>query len=948
MDASRACRFEVIDTATTRSPKLNVADSRSANGYQSFRRCLQSARRVKLNGTGAAFHGTPAQPILNANSSASLLPFMGGKAANLYRLTQQGVPVPAWVCVSSQVCSGVFAEQQRVVEGHLSEIEFDNPVSIQQASDTIRGLIEQTSIPDHVRRGVERELDNMGASHYAVRSSGLVEDSTVGSYAGQFDTFLYVPRADVLDRIKSCWASAFAARNLVYTHRKGVKMTSHAVAVVIQAMIDSEAAGVMFMANPAGSMDEIVIVSGYGLGEGVVSDRVETDTYIYDRLRRSWRCEIGDKRKSVRFDATRGHGTTLVEVAETKRCEPILTEEQREALRRSGETISGLYDHCQDIEWALDVGGELYITQSRPITTIPRGRQSVFDNSNIVESYPGITAPLTVSHIRHAYEVLFRNTLLRLGASKKLILRNDHVFKNMLGYLGGRVYYNLTNWYQMFRLIPGVEPYLPVWEEMLGITNKVERLQQRWSKRIVQAPRIAWVAARALWFFTFLNLYMNRCAGSFRRLQRSFRTRNVTELGNHKLADLYHRLNAQVLDGWEITLLNDLFAFVFAATARRQLRTVGLDENVFGGLMAGDVGLESTAPVRSMVAMAEVVRRDPVLSQQVQEALTMSRDGFCRRRLEELFDSEELVSSLRHHLEQFGDRSLEELKLESTCFRDDPQSLLRLISTYAASDVEVEKLDEHRRKTKAQAVARLHSALRGRPLKRLLISWILCVTRRSIRYRESSRLDRARAFGIVRAIFHSLGKNLADEGALDNPRDVFYLTVDEVLGFITGASVNDTLRGLVVQRRADLERYQSFSPADRIRSQGTVRLNVVPPKIRTPARHGNGTLHGTGCSAGLVSAEAVLVHNPADAGDIQGKVLIAETTDPGWVFLMVSAAGLVVEQGSLLSHTAIIGRELGVPTVVGVEGATELIRNGQLIQVNGQTGEIVFEDDYSQ
>ena len=91
-----------------------------------------------------------------------------------------------------------------------------------------------------------------------------------------------------------------------------------------------------------------------------------------------------------------------------------------------------------------------------------------------------------------------------------------------------------------------------------------------------------------------------------------------------------------------------------------------------------------------------------------------------------------------------------------------------------------------------------------------------------------------------------------------------------------------------------------------------------------------------------------MVHNPADAGDIQGKVLIAETTDPGWVFLMVSAAGLVVEQGSLLSHTAIIGRELGVPTVVGVEGATELIRNGQLIQVNGQTGEIVFEDEYSQ
>ncbi len=896
----------------------------------------------------AALRGYPAQLVLDANSSASLLPFMGGKAANLYRLTKQGVRVPAWVCVSSDACSAAFAELQPVVEAHLSEIEFDCPDSIQQASDTIRGLIERTSIPDTVRREVERELDKIGASVYAVRSSGLAEDSSMGSYAGQFDTFLYVPRADVLDRIKSCWASAFAARNLVYTHCKGVKTTSHAVAVVIQVMIDSEASGVMFMGNPAGSLDEIVIVSGYGLGEGVVSDQVETDTYIYDRLRRSWRCEFGDKRKSVRFDAAEGHGTTLEEVAKAKRREPILTEEQREALRSSGETISGLYDHFQDIEWAFDEAGELYITQSRPITTIPCGQQSVFDNSNIVESYPGITSPLTVSHIRHAYEVLFRNALLRLGVSKKRVLRNDHVFKNMLGYLGGRVYYNLTNWYQMFRLMPAVEPYLPVWEEMLGITNKVDRLKRPWSKRIVQLPRIAWVAARALWYFTFLNLYMNRCAGSFGRLHRSFRARNLTEMGNHELADLYHNLNARVLDGWEITLLNDLFAFVFAATVRRQLRKVGLDENVFGGLMAGDIGLESTAPIRSMLAMAEIVQRDPRLTRQLNEALDLSRDDFCRRRLEELFDNEDFVSGLRHHLEQFGDRSLEELKLESACFRDDAQSLLRLISTYAASDVDMEKLDEHRRETRSKAVARLRIALRGRPLRRLLIGWTLSLARRSIRYRESSRLDRARAFGIVRAIFRSLGKNLADEGALNDPGDVFYLTVDEVLGFITGASVNETLQGLVVQRRADLECYKSFSPAERIRSQGTVRLNVVPPKIRTPARHGNGTLHGTGCSAGLVTAEAVLVHNPADAGDVQGKVLIAEMTDPGWVFLMVSAAGLVVEKGSLLSHTAIIGRELGVPTVVGVEGATELIRNGQVIQVNGQTGEIVFKDQCSQ
>ena len=235
--------------------------------------------------------------ILDKNCSASSLPFMGGKAANLHRMSTQGMPVPEWVCVSSHICSAVYAEHQSAIEDLLSGIDYQDQASIHQASDSIRELIDSWPIPELIRRNVRRVLSKMNASHYAVRSSGLAEDSTAGSYAGLFDTFLYVARADVLDRMKSCWASAYSARNLVYMHRSGAARKPRPVAVVIQVMIDSEAAGVMFMANPAGSLDEIVVVSGYGLGEGVVSDQVGTDTCIYDRTRSTWRCDIGDKKK---------------------------------------------------------------------------------------------------------------------------------------------------------------------------------------------------------------------------------------------------------------------------------------------------------------------------------------------------------------------------------------------------------------------------------------------------------------------------------------------------------------------------------------------------------------------------------------------------------------------------------------------------------------------------
>jgi phosphohistidine swiveling domain-containing protein len=906
---------------------------------------LKYAEDTALPAVVPTFGSDPKPVILDQNCSATRLTAMGGKAANLHRMSRHGVRIPKWVCLSSHVCAAAFDENQDAIQRFLNAIDYQRQESIQRACDGIRDLIQRTPVDDTIRRNVARALNKLGGSCFAVRSSGLAEDSSVDSHAGLFDTFLYVDRADVIDRIRSCWASAFTPGNLVYAQRRGGSSAPRPVAVVIQVMVDSEAAGVMFMANPSGDLDETVIVAGYGLGEGIVSGQVETDTYIFDRTRVKWRCEIGDKRKSVRLDIARGHGTSVEEVTQAKRHKPVLSIEQREMLREQGESIARLYDEFQDIEWAFDSTGILYITQSRAITTIPQGTQRIFDNSNIVESYPGVTSPLTVSHIRHCYEVLFRNTLLRLGVSKKGIRQHNHAFKNMLGYLGGRVYYNLSNWYQMFSLVPGVEPYLPVWEEMLGIQKQTDRVPTRWLKRIGQLPRLLWVASRVLWFFVSLSFYMNRCARSFRRIESDVRARSIAEMESHELAELHDYLEAEVLHGWEITLLNDLYAFVFTAAVRRQLRHIGLDENVFGGLMAGDNELESTAPVRAATAMAEAVRRDPVLCQQLQDVLALPAEDLGLEHIERLIDRPAFVRDFRNQLERFGDRCPEELKLESKCFRDDPQSLLRLISTYAASSVTVQQLDEQRFGTQANAAAGLRTALRGRPVRRVLLGCTLSLARRSIRYRESSRLDRARAFGLIRSIFSSLGKNLAGEGFLGEPRDVFYLTTDEVLGFVTGASVDSRLQGLIAQRKSDLDGYRAFSPAERIRTQGIVRAMTVPLKTRSTGGASNGGLQGKGVSAGVATAAAAVVHRPAEAGDVEGKVLVAEMTDPGWVFLMASAAALVVEKGSLLSHTAIIGRELGVPTVVGVAGATDLIKSGQVLQVNGQTGEIRWKNE---
>jgi len=865
---------------------------------------------------------------------------MGGKAGNLHHLSRHGIPVPPWFCVSAEMCQRYMRTISDKLNTTLNDIDYSNQEAVNTASASIKQLICNISLSPEDSSALQEAVSNLGVERYAVRSSALAEDSSKDSFAGQLDTYLYVTPDDVEAKTKECWASGYGSRSLIYMANRGINAVEGQVAVVIQAMVDSDVSGVMFMANPTGSLDEMVIVAGYGLGEGIVSDQVESDMYIFDHVDKIWHVLLNTKKSQIIRDPETGHGTVNAGVQESIQDEEALSEPQRVALYDLGKRISQIYDHFQDIEWAL-AGDKLYITQSRPITTIPKGERSVFDNSNVVESYPGITKPLTYSHVRYGYEILFRNAVLRVGVPKDLVFDNHQVFRNLVGYLSGRIYYNLGNWYRMFSLIPGAKGRLGVWEEMLGIEKGLRDAED------VKVSKLAVLKcfANILRYFVFLTPHSNKIQEDFGREYADFRATDLSNLTNHELISLYQTIISNMLYGWEITLLNDGYTFVFSGLVRSSLKKYGLSENLFGGLMSGEEELESVMPVRSIVRIAELARShsellDWVAKQTANEGRELTYDNFP-----DSSAGKEFRDRLDRHLDLFGDRCVEELKIESLPFRDNPKALLELVQTYSASDVNVAAMVEKERKIRADATNEAAQGLRFNPFRKLWFAWILSMARRSVRYRESSRLDRARSFGIARDIFHQLGDNLADEGAIDAPGDILYLSVEEVLGFVSGSSINRSVKWLIEERKKDEEDYKNTQLADRIKTQGTVYLNSLPPRYPAHIRQAalNGELGGIGCSTGIVTAEAIVVEDPKTVKGIEGKILVSQMTDPGWVFLMISAAGLVVEKGSLLSHTAIIGRELGVPTVVGVSGATIKIQTGDVLTVNGQTGTIVVE-----
>jgi rifampicin phosphotransferase len=219
---------------------------------------------------------------------------------------------------------------------------------------------------------------------------------------------------------------------------------------------------------------------------------------------------------------------------------------------------------------------------------------------------------------------------------------------------------------------------------------------------------------------------------------------------------------------------------------------------------------------------------------------------------------------------------------------------------------------------------------------------VLRNARARVRDRENLRLDRTRLFARVRRIFVEIGRRLHAQGLLDDPRDVFYLEVDEVLGFVEGRSSTTNLRGLVALRRHEFDGYASQpAPASRFETRGAVYHGHDFTGGVTQAEGRDGDVRqGIGCSPGRVTGVVRVVADPRRVDLRERSVLVAAHTDPGWIMAFPSALAVVVERGSLLSHAAIVARELGIPAVVSVQGVTEWLRDGDVVEVDGAAGTI--------
>lgn len=900
----------------------------------------------------------PEPRILPLDSAEATLALVGGKGANLARLARAGFAVPGGFLVTTRAYQEFVAAnglQARILAA-LPAGPAPDPALLDEASAAIRALFAAGTMPEGLAAELLSAYAHLGRPAVAVRSSATAEDLPDLSFAGQQDTFLNVVGDEALLRaVVDCWASLWTARAIGYRARNGVPHSGLSLAVVVQRMVESQASGVLFTANPlTGLRTEMAIDATVGLGEALVGGRVEPDHYTVDMVTGRIAKSLGSKAVVVRSRA--GGGTEAV-AGQGGACQ-ALPDAQVLALADLGRRVEALYGEPQDIEWAW-AGDALYLLQSRPITSLyplpagmpPEPLTVMFS----VGAVQGLLDPITP---------LGRDMIgeLFVTASRLFGVRTTVQAQTVLHTAGERLWINIT-------------PLLrhPVGRRGLhGALGLVEPTVRQAVGTILDDPRLAPAGgglslrtARRLGRFALPvagNLLLNLLAPDRRRRLIVNRCERVLGIARARCAALRGDRRARLgqllaamrevsdrdLPGALILLISGVAAGMAALNLLRVL-VKGLP---VGSAAAGQGGwsdrvLEVTRglphnPTTEMdLALWQVaftLRSDPASLQALSEGSPAElanryRAGALPAVAQQAF---------AQFLERYGARGLAELDAGRPRWAEDPTHIFAVVAGYLRIEDERQAPDAVFRRGAATAEAAIEElaahAGKGRwgRLRARLVRLSASRVRALMGAREVPKFFLVRLMATFRWQLLALGREFVEAGELEQPGDLVYLSLAE-LGALAAGEPRDW-RAIVAARRQSYQR--------ELRRRQVPRLLLSDGRafyegVEAPAGSG-GVLVGSPVSPGVVEGRVRVVLDPRHAELQPGEILVCPGTDPSWTPLFLTAAGLVMEVGGMMTHGAVVAREYGIPAVVGVDRATERLHTGQRVRLNGSDGRILL------
>lgn len=831
---------------------------------------------------------------------------VGGKGANLGELVKAGFPVPNGYCVSVDAYKSIVGESdiQEKIDEIIAAVDWDKPSNIEVRSLQIRELIMNRPIPDEIKEEIINayyqlsQVEQPNGAAVAVRSSATAEDLPDASFAGQQETYLNIrSEQELLVHVKCCWASLWTARAMAYRHKQNYDHSKVYLSIIIQLMVEAEAAGVAFTANPLnGREDEILINSSYGLGEVVVAGIVTPDNFVLNRKNLEIKTrQLGNKEKRLQMDPT--GRTQQADVPFDQRKEFSLSDAQ---LRELGELAIRVEEHYQvpqDVEWAFSKG-KVYLLQARPVTALgPEVNQDdaltinkltkiqKFMLDDLIEHYPEAPTPLDHAVVTTSYQAILNsadNLGIKISRAKKIIcLEND-----------GRI-----------TLVPPKFKYSLRLLSMPAKLFKATKISQaQWQKEYQQISQV-------------INQLEKTNIAAETNEQLAISLKEIFHL-TERICFLrfYNFFEANFLPLAGISLVLKVFCSKNNRPSLMDLITIGLNYK--------------TAIIdREINGLAVAASFEPQLHAAIMDGEAVKFENI-KKQLLQITGGREFLGKLEDFLKVYGYRTEKMYQpFTSESWLENPDQLMVIIRA-ALKDPQLteRKKNELKRKKEHEIwVNTFESKLKG-PLKRLF-RWSYNSLRTNHIIREETLFVLEKIFTTGRIIKNGLGNRLTHAGYLKAAEDIVYLTKQEITHGIIGQIEKDECQQLVDIRK------KNFSLNQALWKKTLLKLVEHNKDVDT--------LQGISGSPGIVEGPAQIIISVHDFNKLKkDDILVCPYTDPTWTPLFGMAAAVVADTGGPLSHAAIVAREYGIPAVLGTKVGTSFIKTGEIVVVDGSAGTV--------
>ncbi|MGC1378772.1 MAG: PEP/pyruvate-binding domain-containing protein [Anaerolineales bacterium] len=896
--------------------------------------------------------------LISFDSPSATLEIAGGKGMNLVRLARAGFPVPRGFIVPTEAYRAFVDANQLtgVIAASIAGLAAGEAGPLETASAKIRAAFAGGKIPAETDQAVcaaysllrRQSMDDqrstisrpLSAVSVAVRSSATAEDLPDLSFAGQQDTYLNVIGVEaLLKAVIGCWSSLWTARAIGYRLRNRIAHEDAALAVVVQEMVQSDVSGVLFSANPlTGLRSETVIDATLGLGEALVSGQVQPDHYVVDTVSgRIVSKTLGQKKISTR--GKKGGGVETV--PENAAARQALSDDGIRQLAALGQQVQKEYGFPQDIEWAFSVG-QLYLLQARAITSLFPVPEETLDPLKIWISFgavQGLVGPLTP---------LGQDTICHVvaGAGSLFGVKTPYDELDVFGLAGERIWIKISDVMRspignrVFGAFLGfVEPSVGQILKTLAADPRLGAGQGKLKFITLRhlagffGPIAAHMAvnmlrpakARAA-FNADIESYLN-AAQIAPAAERFGRLANVTAFIEDRVANALPFLLPKFIPvlGPSMAALNLLNEIAGEQNRGLALEvTRGLPHNVTTQM---DLALWATASaIRADAASAGVFRES--------DAPTLARrylDG-------------NLPSAAQHavsgFLDEYGMRGVGEIDFGQPRWREEPAAVMHTLQSYLQIDPSVapDVMFAKGEQAALAAIEKLAAEARKQPggwFKEKLARGAARRIRTLMGARESPKFFAIRVMGIARKALLEVGAEFVAAGSIDDPQDLSFLTLSDLTALARNEPRDWKL--LIAARRAAFERELRRKQAPRVLvSDGRAFYEGMGAETDSAD-----AISGSPVSPGVVEGIVHVVFDPNTTQLAPGEIMVCPGTDPAWTPLFMTAGGLITEVGGMMTHGSVVAREYGIPAVVGVDHATQRLKDGQRIKLDGTTGKIV-------